>query len=134
MKSRIFVLMAGALVLVAGCVDTVSGRKTAGVPWIKDSIEGRYERPPEEIVKAAKAVISKMGVINNEGTIYVQDNQTSHVRTVEGKVNQRSVWVRVEAVTPVVTSVIVQTRTRGGGTDLDLAHEIEKEIALKLVH
>jgi hypothetical protein len=32
-----------------------------------------------------------------------------------------------------VTEVIVQTRTAGGGADLDLAHELEKQIALKLV-
>ena len=134
MKTRILVVMAGALIVASGCVNTVSGRKTAGIPWIKDSVEGRYERPPEEIVRAAKAVISRKGVVNNEGTIYVQNNQTSNVRTVEGKVNQRSVWVRVEVVSPTVTSVTVQTRTSGGGTDLDLAHEIEKEIALKLVH
>ena len=29
--------------------------------------------------------------------------------------------------------VTVQTRTSGGGSDIDLAHEIEKQIALKLV-
>jgi hypothetical protein len=29
--------------------------------------------------------------------------------------------------------VTVQTRTPGGGSDIDLAHEIEKQIALKLV-
>lgn len=133
MKTRIFLLMAGVLLVVAGCVNTVSGRKTAGVPWVKDSVEGRYERQPEEIVTAAKVVISKMGVVQNESSIYVQETQTNLVRTVEGKVNQRSVWVRVERVTPVVTSVIVQARTHGGGADLDLAHEIEKEIALKLV-
>jgi hypothetical protein len=134
MKTRILVVMVGALMVVSGCVNTVDGRKTAGVPWIKDSIEGRYERPPEEIVRAAKEVISRIGVVNNEGTIYVQDNQTGHVRTVEGKVNQRSVWVRIETISPTVTAVTVQTRTRGGGTDIDLAHQIDKEIALKLVH
>jgi hypothetical protein len=29
--------------------------------------------------------------------------------------------------------VTVQTRTPGGGSDIDLAHELEKQIALKLV-
>jgi hypothetical protein len=54
------------------------------------------------------------------------------VKTVEGKVNQRTVWVRVEAVDPKVTEVTVQTRTPGGLSDIDLAHQLEKEIALKL--
>ena len=55
------------------------------------------------------------------------------VKTVEGRINQRNVWVRVEQVDPKVTSVKVQTRTPSGGADLDLAHQVEKEIALKLV-
>jgi len=55
------------------------------------------------------------------------------VKTCEGKVNQRSVWVRVEQIDPKISSVRVQTRTKGGGTDADLAHELEKQIALKLV-
>jgi hypothetical protein len=40
--------------------------------------------------------------------------------------------VRVEAVDPKVTSVVVQTRTKGGGSDQELTHELEKQIALKL--
>jgi hypothetical protein len=60
-------------------------------------------------------------------------NSTNVVKTVEGKVNQRTVWVRIEAIDPKVTAVTVQTRTPGGGSDIDLAHEIEKQIALKLV-
>jgi len=50
---------------------------------------------------------------------------------LRGKVNQRNVWIRVAAETPQVTQVTVQARTGVGG-DVDLAHELEKEIALKL--
>ena len=32
-----------------------------------------------------------------------------------------------------VTRVVVQTRTRSGASDIDLAHDIEKQIALQLV-
>ena len=70
------------------------------------------------------------GTLVNESILH---SETNTVKTVEGKVNQRSVWVRVEAVAPNITGVAVQTRTKGGGSDLDLAHEIEKQIALKLV-
>jgi hypothetical protein len=55
------------------------------------------------------------------------------VKTVTGKINQRSVWIRVEQLEPKVTGVTVQARTQGGGSDLNLAHEVEKQIALKLV-
>ena len=51
---------------------------------------------------------------------------------VEGKINQRDVWVRVEALNPQVTSVKVQVRTQGGGSDINLAHEVASQITAKL--
>ena len=129
MRTIIGALLIGAVVAGAGCVNTVSDRTTAGVPFIKDRVEGRYQRPLEQVFEAAKMVVKKNGVLVNESTLY---NQTNTVKTVEGKVNQRSVWVRVEAVDPKTTGVVVQTRTSAGGSDIDLAHELEKEIALEL--
>jgi hypothetical protein len=38
----------------------------------------------------------------------------------------------VEPVDPVVTSVKVQVRSKGGGTDLTLTQEIQKQIAIEL--
>ncbi len=129
MKNSIFALLLGVVILGAGCVGTVTERSTPGMPFIKDRVEGRYERSVDQVFGAAKDVVRKNGVLVNEGTLY---NETNVVKTVEGKVDQRNVWVRVEAVDPKVTSVVVQTRTPGGGSDLDLAHELEKEIALEL--
>ena len=62
------------------------------------------------------------------------ENTINH--SLEAKVNQESVWVRVEEgdANKSGSHVIVQARTKVGGTDLDLAHEIEKQIALQLVH
>ncbi|HEY9508409.1 MAG TPA: hypothetical protein VIV82_00975, partial [Verrucomicrobiae bacterium] len=116
------------------CVDTVTGHKTAAVPFLKDKIESRYERPSEQVFQAAKDVISFNGALINEGVVYGQTNAIGNVaRTIEGKVNQRTVYVRVEQVEPKITSVAVQTRTSGGGSDIELAAEIDKQIALKLV-
>jgi hypothetical protein len=129
MRTIIFAVLIGAVVVGAGCVSTVNDRSTAGVPFIKDKVEGRYERPLEQVFQAAKTVVKKNGVLVNESTLY---NETNTVKTVEGKVNQRNVWVRVEAMDPKVTAVVVQCRTSGGGSDIDLAHELEKEIALEL--
>lgn len=129
MKLKIFVAFVGAAVLVSGCVGTVTGGKTAGVPFVKDTMEGRYERPLDQVFEAAKEVVKYNGTLVNESILH---NETNMVKTVEGKVNQRSVWVRVEAAEPKVTTVVVQTRTINGGTDIDLAHEIEKQIAIKL--
>jgi hypothetical protein len=129
MKKSIFAVLIGAVLVAVGCVSTVNDRTTAGMPFIKDRVEGRYERTPDQIFTATKTVVGKLGTVVNESTLY---NPTNTVRTVQGKVNQRTVWVRIEPLDPKVTAVIVQTRTPGGISDLDLAHEIEKEIALEL--
>jgi hypothetical protein len=131
MKAKISVILLGAVIAGAGCISTVNDRSTAGVPFIKDRVEGRYQRSVEQVFEASKRVITANGVMINESTLY---SQTNLVKTVEGKVNQVSVWVRVVGIEPNTTQVTVQTRTSGGGADLDLAHEIEKQIALRLAH
>src|SRR6266404_2224972 len=128
MKTKIFAVLFGAILAGAGCVNTVNERTSPGLPFVKDRVEGRYERTVDQVFNASKQVLSTNGVLVREGTLF---NQTNAVKTVEGKVNQRNVWIRIEGVEPKVTAVIVQTRTPGGGADLDLAHEIEKQIALK---
>ncbi len=129
MKTQFLVGLLGAAVLISGCVSSLDGRKHAGVPFIKDQMEGRYERPADQAYAAAVKVIKFNGALIKEGMVH---GETNLVRTIEGKINQRSVWVRVEPVDAKVCSVIVQARTRGGGKDLELVHEIEKQIALEL--
>ncbi|HTI99235.1 MAG TPA: hypothetical protein VL527_10165 [Dongiaceae bacterium] len=120
----------GISALVVGCVNTVDGNKRAAFPFLKDRVEARYERPVDQVVTAAKEVLAYNGTIDSTGQLF---NQTNEVRVLEGKVKQRTVWIRVEAVDPRVTGLTVQVRTSGGTSDLDLAHELDKEIALKLV-
>jgi hypothetical protein len=112
--------------LLTGCVGTVDGRSQVGLPFLKDSVEGRYERPAAQVFAAAKQVLAFNGTLVAENTLNT---------SLEAKINQRSVFVRVQEVDPAkpVTDVVVQTRTPAGGTDIDLAHEVEKQIALKLV-
>ena len=128
--SSIIIGATGAVLIGAGCVPTVTGRSTMGVPFVKDAVEGHYERPLDQVYEAAKDVVKFNGTLINESILHTETNT---VKTVEGKVNQRTVWLRGEPTDSKVTGVAVQTRTKGGGTDLDLAHEIEKQIALKLV-
>lgn len=120
----------GAVIFITGCVGTVAGGKTGGTPFVKDKIEGQYERSVAEVLDAAKKVIVANGVLVKETTLH---SETNTVQAIEGKVNQRNVWVRVEPVDSKVSAVTVQVRTQGGGSDIDLAHELEKQIALKLV-
>jgi len=129
-----FLGLAVLAVLAVGCVSTVGGRKTAGVPFVKDTIKSKYERPADDVFQSAKDVIQFNGVLVSDGTLYGRTNTVNNLaKVLEGRVNQRTVWVRVEQVNPKLTEVAVQTRTQGGGTDIELAAEIDKQIALKLV-
>lgn len=135
MKFQFVAALMLTAVLMAGCVDTVTGGKTAGVPFIKDTIEARYEMPAEPVFQAAKKVIAEDGMLITEGTLYGQTNALGNaVRTIKGKVNERTVYVRVEALDPKITGTAVQTRTSGGVSDIDLAAQIDKQIAIKLAH
>src|SRR5262249_6581223 len=131
MKMKIFAVLAMAAVLIAaiGCVSTVTDRKTAAIPGLKDSFENRYERTVDQAVDAAKAVVSNSGVLSIESIL---KNKTNKVKKIEEKVNQRNVWTRMEAIDRKVTAVTVQTRTPGGATDMDLAHQLATEIGIKL--
>jgi hypothetical protein len=134
MKFRIFAGVVGAAVLAAGCVNTVTGERTAGVPFVKDKIEARYEKPMEPVFQAARQVIAENGVLVTEGTLYGQTNAMGNmVKTIQGKVDQRTVWVRVEQLDPKTTATVVQTRTSGGVSDIDLAAQIDKQIYGKLL-
>ena len=130
MKTSFILSVMAACVLVAGCVGTVGDRKTGGMPFVKDKVEGRYERPVAQVHEAAKQVIQFNGTLLRDTSLLGNTNTTF---VMEGKVNQRTVWVRVEALEPRLTQVQVQARTKAGFTDLDLVHEIDKQIALKLV-
>lgn len=130
MNTKVITILCGAFALVVGCVSTVNDRSTAGVPFVKDQVGGQYERSVDQVFQAAKEILSSLGTIVNDSTLY---GQTNMVRTIQGKVDQRNVWIRVEGVDPKpITLLVVQARTKAGGSDLDLAHEIEKQIAVKL--
>ncbi|HON07271.1 MAG TPA: hypothetical protein PLW02_04125, partial [Verrucomicrobiota bacterium] len=116
-------LIGAFAILFTGCYKTVDGRVKAGVPFKKDRIEGRYERPITQIFDASKVVLSRLGKIVSEDTIS---------KTLVGKIDTRTVWIRVEEVDAKVSKITVQVRTKGGGSDIDLAAQVEKEVALQL--
>ncbi len=129
MKTKIFAALAGVAIITAGCVSTVTDTKTPGMPFTRDSVGGRYQRPLDEVYRAA------VQVINNDGkllTEYIPHDTTNTVRAFMGRVNENKVWMRVETVDPQFTQIMVQARTKWGAQDLDMAHELEKEVALQL--
>ena len=129
MNKKIFAVVAGAAVIVTGCVHTVSDTSTFAVSYGRDSVAGRYQRPVDEVYQAAVTVINNNGVLLTE---YVPHDYTNVVRQLQGRVNDRKVFIRVEQVDPKVSQVDVEARTKMGGVDIDLVHELEKEIALQL--
>lgn len=130
MNKMILAVFAGAAVIVAtGCESTVSDTHTFAVSWNTDMVSGRYARPMDEVYRTSMDVIQHNGVVLNE---YIPHDTTNEVRSIYGKVNDQKVWVRVEAVDAKTTQVDVQARTKWGTTDVDLVHELEKEIALQL--
>jgi len=130
MKTKIFAALVGITIITAGCVKTVSDTHTATmVPFGRDSVEGRYPRTMDQVYQAVVQVIQNNGAVITE---FIPHDTTNTVRSLQGKVDQSDVWVRVEVVDPRITSVVVQARTKWGNKDIDIAHELEKEVALQL--
>ena len=129
MKMKFLAVLAGAAVIATGCVKTVNDSHTFASTWSKDSVSGRYQRTVEQVYSASVAVIQSNGVLITE---YIPHDSTNATRSLQGKVNQKDVWIRVEAVDSRTTQVDVQARGSWGGSDLNLVHELEKEIALQL--
>ena len=129
MKMKFFAILAGAALVATGCVKTVSDSHSVAMTWSTDQISARYQRSIEQVYQAAVTVIQNNGVVISE---YIPHDTTNIVRALTGKVNQRNVWIRVMSdPQPGITDVTVQARTKVAG-DADLAHELEKEIALQL--
>ena len=128
MKTKIFLAILGTAIITTGCVGTVSGTKTPALVYNRDQVQGRYQRSVDQVYQAAVQVVQNDGVLVTE---FIPHDTTNTVRSLKGKVNQRNVWIRVAAESPQITDVTVQARSGTSG-DVDLAHELEKEIALKL--
>jgi hypothetical protein len=94
-----------------------------GVPFGKDTFESRYQRTVPQIFAAARSVLELNGTLTSENNI---------AHSMEAKVDNRTVIVKVDEVEPGVTRILTQARKKGGVADPDLASEIDKQIALKL--
>ena len=125
MTFRLFLLcVASSLAAVSGgCISTPQG-KQFGVPGVRDTVVSRYERPIDQVISSAREVLSRTGTITGDDVI---NNEVS------AKIDSRSVWVTVSEVEPLVTEVKVRVRSSRGASDLVMAAEIDKQIALGLV-
>ena len=111
------------LITLMGCIRTVDDRRHMAMPFQRDKIEGRYEYPVDRVFGVAKDVLQLNGQLTGENTIN---------NSLEGIIDTRRVWVRVDPVGDRWTRATVQARTRGGSADLYLASEVDKQIAIRL--
>ena len=125
MKLKILISFAvlAVSVLLTGCVSTVDGHMKMGMPLVKDTIQSRYQFPVAKLVKAAQAVLANNGTLVSNDTIN---------NTITARVDTRTVWVKVTEIDAQISGVVVQVRTKSGAADVDLASEIDKQIALQL--
>jgi len=120
----IFPVAIGLVTLgLAGCVDTLDGRSHAGYPFTKDTVEGRYEFTPAQLWTAAKDVLKHQGTLLSEDTLK---------NVLEANVDERKIFVKVDEFDTKISRVLVQARTKGGGSDLEMAAFIDKQIAVRL--
>jgi len=129
MKIGFLAILAAVALGVAGCVHTVNDDKTAGLYLSRDKVSGNYKFPLNTVYEASKKALAKLGQVTRESTLLESTNQ---VRALEGKVQSTDVWIRVEAASPEVTAVTVQARSTWIGSNVPVAHEVEKQIALEL--
>jgi hypothetical protein len=114
---------------VAGCVNTVTENQPGSGPAYRDRLEARHQKSVDVVFEASKRALLSFGNITAEGKVFATTNQ---VRTLEGLVNNKLVYMRVEALAPQETSVVVQVRTKLGGTDLQIAKDLVQRIAVEL--
>jgi len=106
-----------------GCISTPQG-KQFGMPGIRDTVTSRYERPIDQVLNSAREVLSRTGTLTGDDVVN---------NAVSAKIDNRSVWVTVAEVEPLVTEVKVRVRSSRGTGDLAMAAEIDKQIALGLI-
>jgi hypothetical protein len=122
-KLSALLVIAAVLASSMGCYETQEGRTKAGVPFVKDTLESRYERPADQLFQAAKETLAYNGTLTSENTI---------TKSLSAKIDTRTVWVKVDQVEPTISRIYVQARNKSGGKDIALAAEIDKQIALRL--
>ena len=127
MKKLLFSLLAVLVVGSTGCISTVDGHKSAGVPFRKDSIVSRYQIPVAQVIDAAKEVLA-----GEKGGLGVLQSENRVTNSLVAKVNTRMVYLKVTEVEPNISEIVVQVRNDAGWPDVDWAAEIDKQIALRL--
>jgi hypothetical protein len=133
MKLNFLAVLAGATLVITGCVRTATDNHAFATTWSKDNIVSRYNRSADQVYSAAVKVVINNGAVTRE-FITPTTNTLGAVRSFSAKVNQKEVWVRVSPVTVQDATLEVQARSSWGVSDVDLAAYIDKQVALQLMN
>ena len=118
-----FVVSVSALTLLtSGCIPTPDGRGAVGVKIASDTIHSRYDRTVAQLNDATRQVLKRNGKIQMDD---VANN------SFKARINEHNVWVKITKVDEKNSEVLVQARGTTTG-DIELAAEIDKQIALQL--
>lgn len=123
MKWLACLFLCALLPAFSGCRSNLAGGNSMGVPFLQDTIASRYPRSIDQVLKAARETLAFNGTLTSDDSV---------TRTLQAQVNNSRVYVKLEELEPQVTRVLVQVFTKNGGTDIQLAAEIDKQIALRL--
>ena len=129
MKIKFLLALIGAAILAVGCVKTVNDRTAAGFPGVKNKYIAQYPRTVDQVFNAARTVLKNNGTVERESLL---TTATNTVKVIEGKVNKANIWMRIEDLSPTLTQLSVQALGSWGGSDQEITHQLDKEIALEL--
>lgn len=119
----VFVCLMLLLTLSNGCTNVPGKGSRFKVPFIKNGFVSRYERSPDQVREAALKVLATQGQLTMNDVVNSQ---------IAARVDNRDVVVYIQSIESGITEVITQIHNKWGGTDLNLAREIDKQIALQL--
>lgn len=129
MKNLKHLLLVTVAVSLMGCVSKVTETQPGSKPAYQDRIENRYAKSVDQVYDAAQKAVESFGNVTRAGNVLSATNQ---VRTVEGQINGRAIFIRLEEVAPKTTTAVVQVRTKAGGTDLRVAKDVVRQIGVYL--
>ncbi len=129
MKNLTTLLALAVAATLVGCVGKVTETTPGTKPAYQDRVTNQYQRSVDQVFEATKQAVTSFGNVTRADTVLAATNQ---VRTVEGVINGRSIYIRLEEVKPKTTTAVVQVRTKAGGTDLRVAADVVRQIAVYL--
>jgi hypothetical protein len=123
------IILAGLALGLTGCVSKVTQDNPDRPPAYRDRIEAQYQQPAQKVFEAAKRAFNRFGNITVESSSVSSAVQMCFI---EGTINQDKVYIRIEGTSSSAAKMIVQIRAPMGGTNLQVANELQKQTELEL--